>query len=86
LAKRNEQVAETNISKPHPPISSALCTMPTAREVGVVKPLRSPVHARAPPEFTDFRAKLPRGISFASLLLPALFLPNATRLQAASSR
>jgi hypothetical protein len=44
------------------------------------------IHARAPPEFNDSRAKLPHVAFFVTLLLPALFLPRAPRLQAASSR
>jgi hypothetical protein len=40
------------------------------------------IHARAPPEFSVSRAKLPRGVSYVSPLLPALFPPLAPSLQA----
>jgi hypothetical protein len=43
LENCNGHVPKTNISRPHPPTPSALCTAPTAREAGVVKPLHSPV-------------------------------------------
>ena len=36
--------------------------------------------------FTCFRAKLPHGVSYVAPPLPALSLPRAPRLQAASSR
>ena len=39
-----------------------------------------------PSELLVSRAKLPHGASYVSPLLPALFLPRAPRLQAASSR
>jgi hypothetical protein len=44
------------------------------------------IRARAPPAFPVSRAKLPHGVSYISLLLPALFLPLAPSLQAAFSR
>jgi hypothetical protein len=88
LAKGNEQVAEAYISRPHPPTPSVLCTVPKAREVRVVNHLNFPfgMHARAPPAFPVSRTKLPRGAVQVYPLLPALFLPLAPRLQAASSR
>ena len=43
LANCNKHVAEANISRPHPPTPSVLCTAPKAREVRVVKSLHSPV-------------------------------------------
>ena len=43
------------------------------------------INAGAPPAFQFSVAKLPRGVSFVSPLLPALFLPRPPRLQAASS-
>ena len=43
LANCNELVAEANISRPHPPIPSALCTAQNAREVRAVKSLYFPV-------------------------------------------
>jgi hypothetical protein len=43
LANCNGHVAKTNISRPHQPKLCALCTAPTASEVGVVKALQSPV-------------------------------------------
>jgi hypothetical protein len=42
LANCNGDVAK-KISRPYQPTSSALCTAPTAREVGVARPLRFPV-------------------------------------------
>jgi hypothetical protein len=41
LANFNGHVAKTNISRQRPPTPSALRTAPTARELKVVKPLRS---------------------------------------------
>ena len=38
------------------------------------------------PAFLVSRAKLPHGVSYVAPLLPALSLPRASRLQAASSR
>jgi hypothetical protein len=35
-------LAKNNISRPHPPTPSVLCTAPAAREVGLAKPLHSP--------------------------------------------
>jgi hypothetical protein len=75
LASFYEHVAKTNISRPHPLTPCALCTAPTAREVGVEKPLHSPVRgtcARATC-FHVSRAKLPRGVSYVSPLLLAFF-------------
>jgi hypothetical protein len=53
LANCDEHVARTLTSRPHPPTRSALCTAPAACEIGVVKPLHSPVrdHGSAPPAF-----------------------------------
>jgi hypothetical protein len=72
-------------TRPHP---ARLKTVPKTREVGVVKPFIFPfgIHARAPPAFPVSRAKLPHGVSYVYMLLPALFLPLAPRLKAASSR
>ena len=39
-----------------------------------------------PPAFPVSRAKLPHGVSYVAPILPALSLPRAPRLQAASSR
>jgi hypothetical protein len=88
LANCNEHVAEKNISRPHPPSPNALCNVPTAREVCVVKPLRSlarDAHARHRNFISSLKnchtefLKLPRSS-------PPFFLPRAPRLQAASSR
>jgi hypothetical protein len=77
-ANCNGHVAKTSVSpsQPHPPTPSALCTAPAARVVGVVKPQA----------FHVSREKLPHGMPQVSPLLPALFLPRAPCLQAASSR
>jgi hypothetical protein len=87
LVNYNEHVTDANISRPHPPTPSVLCTVPKARKAGLAKPLIFPfgIYARVPSAFSVSRAKLLNGVSGVSPLFPALFLPRALRLQAAFS-
>jgi hypothetical protein len=75
LANCNGPVAKTFISRLNLLTPSALCTVPTARKVGVVKPRHSPDldHANALPEFPVSRAKIPHGAPYVSPLLPPFF-------------
>jgi hypothetical protein len=88
LANCNWHVAEANISLPRPPTLNVLCTVPKLERFEWQDHLIFPfgIHARAPSVFPDSRAKLPHRVSYVSPLLPALFLPLAPSLQAASSR